>query len=249
MVQKSRCQLPIVAGKIERRILVNFRCRAEALRRILPPPFRPQLIHGWGMGGICLIRLSGLRPAFLPALGGLRSENAAHRIAVEWEDETGTHEGVFIPRRNSNALFNQIAGGKLFPGIHHAAEFRVQETRERFDIEMRSKDGKHFVSIQARTAAALPDGSIFHSLGEASEFFQRGGWGWSFRRNENTFDGLELNCHDWSLEPLAVERAESSFFGNRELFPEGAAMFDSAFLMRDIAHEWHSRGQLKEANT
>jgi hypothetical protein len=46
------------------------------------------------------------------------------------------------------------------------------------------------------------------------------------------------------MEPLAVERVESSFFGNTELFPAGSAQFDSAFLMREIAHQWHGRGQL-----
>ncbi len=30
---------------------------------------------------------------------GLRSENAAPRIAVEWDDATGPRTGVYIPRR------------------------------------------------------------------------------------------------------------------------------------------------------
>src|SRR5215469_685094 len=85
-IHKPRFQLPAVAGTIERRILVNFRCRPDVLARILPAPFRPKLINDWGMAGICLIRLGGIRPAFLPAIGGLNSENAAHRIAVEWDD-------------------------------------------------------------------------------------------------------------------------------------------------------------------
>jgi len=49
------------------------------------PPFRPQLVHGWAVAGICLIRLGRLRPSRVPSAVGLRSENAAHRIAVEWD--------------------------------------------------------------------------------------------------------------------------------------------------------------------
>jgi hypothetical protein len=44
--------------------------------------------------------------------------------------------------------------------------------------------------------------------------------------------------------PLLVERVESSFFSNTDWFPPGSAEFDSAFLMREIEHEWHARGRL-----
>ena len=211
---------------------------------MLPMPFRPKLINGWGMAGICLIRLGGLRPNFLPAIAGLTSENAAHRIAVEWDDGGITREGVFIPRRDTNALFNRIAGGKLFPGMQHAATFRVSETADHFTLEMRSDDHVTFVCVHGHLADTVPSDSVFRSLDEASEFFQRGALGWSSRATENTFDGLELTCDQWRMEPMAVERVESSFFENREIFPAGSARFDSAFLMRNIPHEWHARGRL-----
>src|SRR5262245_30581008 len=148
-VTRPPLQMPAVRGVIERRMLVNFRCNPEVLARILPAPFRAKLVHGWGMAGICLIRLAGIHPAFLPALGGLTSENAAHRIAVEWDDDGETREGVFIPRRDTNSVLNRLAGGKIFPGVHHAAEFRVWETGERFKLEMRSGDGAAFVRLLA----------------------------------------------------------------------------------------------------
>ncbi len=244
-IHKPRFQLPAVAGTIERRILVNFRCRPDALARILPAPFRPKLINGWGMAGICLIRLGGIRPAFLPAIGGLTSENAAHRIAVQWDEDGTAREGVYIPRRDTNALLNQLVGGKLFPGMHHAAEFRVYETTGRFKVEMRSRDSSAFIRVQARVTDQLPPGSIFCSLDEASDFFQAGALGWSSRTNADQFDGLELHCNEWRMEPLAVEKVESSFFENTALFPPGSAIFDSAFLMRNISHEWHAQGRFE----
>lgn len=242
-IRKPRFQLPAVAGRIERRILVNFRCQPDVLARMLPPPFRPKLINGWGMAGICLIRLGGIRPAFLPAIGGLKSENAAHRIAVEWDEHGAAREGVYIPRRDTNAWFNQLLGGKLFPGVHHAAEFRVVETGDCFDVEMRSDDGVTLVRVHARVTDQLLPDSVLCSLDEASEFFRGGTLGWSARKDQE-FDGLELHCEQWQLEPLVVERIESSFFANPAIFPPGSAKFDSAFLMRNIPHEWHSQGRL-----
>ena len=70
----------------------------EVMARILPKPFRPKLANGYAIGGICLIRLKGIRPKRIPLPWGIRSENAAHRIAVQWEVEGQLKEGVYIPR-------------------------------------------------------------------------------------------------------------------------------------------------------
>ncbi len=202
-IRRPRFQLPLVTGTIERRILVNFRCHPDALAKILPAPFRPKLISGWGMAGICLIRLAGIRPGFLPAALGLSSENAAHRIAVEWDEHDRTHEGVFIPRRDTGAVINRLAGGRLFPGVHHSATFRVLESGDSYKIEIGSRDGEVFVRVKARITERLPRNSIFRSLAVASEFFQAGALGWSARSAKDEFDGLELRCHKWRM---AIER-------------------------------------------
>jgi len=45
----------------------------------------------------------------MPEAVGFSSENAAHRIAVLWDDEQGvTREGVFIPRRDTNSPVNYL---------------------------------------------------------------------------------------------------------------------------------------------
>lgn len=240
-------RLPRVQGVIERRILANFRCAPDVLAKIVPAPFRPKLVNGWGIAGICLIRLGEIRPVFLPAFAGIRSENAAHRIAVIWDENGVTREGVFIPRRDTDSLLNRIAGGRVFPGLHHAAQFRVWETGDRYKLEMHSIDRSTFVRVLARTGDCLPATSVFKSISEASAFFQAGGLGWSTRAHAGEFDGLELACDQCNLQPLAVERIESSFFDNRDLFPVGTARFDSAFLMRNLDHKWIARGKLKLA--
>src|SRR5919204_5757200 len=111
-------QVPVIRGIIDRRILANFRVDATVLARLLPSPFRPKLVHGAGMAGVCLIRLKDIRPRFLPSFLGISSENAAHRIAVEWDEGGRRREGVFIPRRDTSSWLNTLAGGRLFPGLH-----------------------------------------------------------------------------------------------------------------------------------
>ncbi len=45
--------------------------------KVLPAPFEPKLHNEWGIAGICLIRLEGIRPKSLPLPCGISSENAS----------------------------------------------------------------------------------------------------------------------------------------------------------------------------
>ena len=54
---------------IQRRLLISYRIDPERAAALVPRPFRPQLINGHAAGGVCLIRMSGLRPAHMPLRG------------------------------------------------------------------------------------------------------------------------------------------------------------------------------------
>src|SRR3954469_16093375 len=108
-------RMPNIQGVIRRRLLVNFRVDPIVIQRQLPAPFRPKLQAGYAVAGVCLIRLEHIRPKHVPAAFGIHSENAAHRIAVTWEEGGVTREGVYIPRRDTSSLINRLAGGRLFP--------------------------------------------------------------------------------------------------------------------------------------
>ena len=101
-------RIPVIRGLIDRRILVNYRVKPDVLARLLPKPFRLKLVNGMGMAGVCLIRLKHVRPKFLPAFLGISSENAAHRIAVEWDQNGETKQGVFVPRRDTSSRINTL---------------------------------------------------------------------------------------------------------------------------------------------
>ena len=234
-------RIPAISGQIDRRILVNFRVAPDALEKILPAPFRPQLYRGYGIAGICLIRLRYVRPRFLPRIVGVSSENAAHRIAVQWDYRGEQKTGVYIPRRDSSSLLNAVAGGRLFPGVHHHARFEVCESDHEFNVEMQSSDGSARVLVESKRAGELLSDSIFPSVDAVSDFFEEGSVGYSPRSSGVRFDGLELRAFDWHVEPLEVTRVISSFFDNEENFPAGTIEFDNALLMRGIEHEWHGR--------
>lgn len=232
--------VPIMHGVIDRRMLVNFRVRPEVAAALLPAPFRPKLARGWAMAGICLIRLRAIRPRGFPALLGLGSENAAHRIAVEWDENGATREGVYIPRRDTSSALQSWVGGRIFPGVHHRARYVVTETADEFHLKMEAEDGGGNIEVRAKLANWLEPASVFHSLAEASQFFERGAVGYSATGTPGCCDGLELHTSSWKVEPLKLLAVQSSYFDDRTKFPPGTIEFDHALLMRGIAHEWRT---------
>jgi uncharacterized protein YqjF (DUF2071 family) len=237
-------RLPVIQGTIRRRILANFRIDPEVIQRELPSRFRPKLQKGFAVAGICLIRLEHVRPRMTPEIVGVTSENAAHRVAIMWEELGRPHEGVFISRRDTNSQINHLLGGRIFPGSHHHAHFSVDESDGKIDLKMKSDDATVVVEVAGRIASELPTTSVFSSLTEASAFFEQGSIGYSVTREPERLDGLELRTTQWQVEPLKISNIYSSYFANKAKFPEGTIDFDHALIMRNVEHEWHSADDL-----
>jgi hypothetical protein len=231
-------RLPRIRGEIERRLLVNYRVDPDVVARLLPAPFRPQLVGDSAVAGICLIRLGAMRPAGVPRWLGLGSENAAHRVAVEWDTPAGTRTGVYIPRRDSDSWTNIALGGRVYPGEHHRARFQVSETDDTIRVAYTATDGSARVDVSVHLAHQLTNSALFTRLEDASAFFERGSVGYSATRVPSRFDGLELQTSAWKVEPAVVTEAHSSFFEDPIAFPPGTAKLDSALVMRRVPVEW-----------
>lgn len=228
---------PQLTAEVERRLLVTYRAEPDVVAPLLPGGLRTQLVGGAAVVGICLIRLGGLRPAGWPRRVGLRSESAAHRIAVEWDGRAGVERGVYIPRRDSNALISVLAGGRLFPGVLHRADFTVEETAESFHVAFSARDGSARADVVARVSKTF-DSQLFPRLEEASAFFQAGSVGLSPARDGSKLEGLTLLTDRWAVEPVRVDHAESSFFDDRRRFPPGSVELDCGLLMRKVPVGW-----------
>ncbi|MFJ5643654.1 DUF2071 domain-containing protein [Streptomyces sp. NPDC093223] len=228
---------PRLASVIERRLLVNYRIDPAAAARLLPQPLRPHLVHGHAVGGICLLRLGHLRPAWALSAFGLRSENAAHRIAVEWDGPGGIRTGVYIPRRDSASRLNAWAGGRVFPGSHGRADFDVHETPGRIHVALATHDGDTRAAVTAEPADELYGSRLFADLAEASRFFRSGATGFSPGVG-GRLEGIELRTRTWHMEPCRIRAARSSYFDDPDRFPPGTAILDSALIMRDLPVHW-----------
>ena len=130
-------------------------------------------------------------------------------------------EGVYIPRRDTGSLVNHLVGGRLFPGEHQRATFDVVEAAPQIALRMRSADGRVEIDIVGREAERMADSSVFRSVGDASAFFEPGSVGYSATASGSRLDGVVLKTESWSVAPLAIERAHSSYFEDTGDVSEG----------------------------
>jgi hypothetical protein len=235
---------PALRATIERRILVNYRVEPRVLEAVVPHPFRPALTEGFGIAGVCLIRLGDIRLAGVPRALGLTAENAAHRVAVQWDTPDGVASGVYIPRRDTSSRLVALVGGRLFPGWQHLADFDVHERDGRYRVGVKSHDGAVSIVVSARLADGTLTGSVFGSVDEASAFFRCAPLGYAATARAGVFDGVELGTCGWGIQPLEVEEASTSFFADPIRFPPGSAALDSAFLMERLDTTWTPQPRL-----
>jgi len=172
MIKKdTTMKIPTIHGYIDRRILINFTADPKSVEKIIPFPFRPKIYKDKAIVGICLIRLKNIKPKVLPDFIGVNSENGAHRIAVEWDENGETKSGVYIPRRDTSLKLNTWVGGRIFPGRHYHAKFNVEEEKGNYHIDFKSSDGTEIL-IDATETNLFSDTSIFETLNNASDFLK-----------------------------------------------------------------------------
>ena len=263
---------PAIRAVMEHRLLISYRIEPDVLRAVLPVWFRPALAGGYGVGSICLIGLTGIRPGLagvrpspsgvrpspsgvrpgragvrpgglFPAAFGLRAQNVAHRIAVVLDTADGPADSVYIPVRYTSSRLAACTGGLLFPRLG-TARFHASEQDGRYQITAQSADGATRVAVDAQRAASLPAGSVFADLDEASSFFLLAPVGYSPASLPGVFDRVKLDVSYRELHPLRLDTVTSSFFDDPGLFPPGTATLDSAFAATGLA-TWQLLPQLR----
>jgi hypothetical protein len=233
--------LPTLAGTIRRRLLVNFRADPQVAKSLIPAPLRVLEHKGSAIVGICLIRLEHIRPMGFPEAVGICSENMAHRIAVNYDDEDNVErEGVYIWRRHSDNPLNTLAGGRLFPGVHSPATFSVHEEGQ--TTELQAKTTNHAADVHVKGSEEQSTGEFsskaFDNFEQAKDFFARGSCGFSCAADGKTLEGMQLITKEWVVNPLKMTLADSAFYMDQSKWPNGTVELDCGLIMRDIKHQW-----------
>lgn len=168
-----------IRARLRRRLLLSYRLDPDVARGLLPEGLRPLLVDGYAVAGVCVLGLEDIRPRWARGSWGLRSENAAHRIAVEWDGGGEIRRGVYIFTRHSSAWLPVLFGGRVFPGVHRKARFAIEESAGRYAVTM---DGAgESLAVDVEIGGEWESG-LFRTIEDASEFYRSGRIGWSRRQ-------------------------------------------------------------------
>lgn len=218
-------------AQVRRRLLISYRVDPSVAQTLIPEPFRPQIVDGSAVAGVCMIGLQSVRPGWLRPRFGFATENVAHRVAVEWDEDGVTRTGVYIVERHSSSFLPVVGGGRLFPGVQKKARFTLDETERRFRVTMSSSDTTVAVDVEVGGAWTS---TLFPTVDDASSFHEDGAVGWSPRRKGGV-ESIALTSSEWHVEAGQANSVRSSFF---DQLPEGAAVLDSVVVMRDVPFFW-----------
>jgi hypothetical protein len=151
-----------VRGTIRSRLLVNALVDPDEAAGRLPAGVRPHAIGGGTIDGgtivgCCLVDVTGIRHGRLPAMVGTSFLAAAHRISVDWDDDSGaTTVGVYVPLRLTHSRAAVALGGRVFPGAHRRASIQLTDDGRRVEWSVEAGDSYSVRVDASARGAALP---------------------------------------------------------------------------------------------
>jgi hypothetical protein len=228
-------KMPKLATTIDRRLFITYRLNPELLKPILPEGLEPDIINGYAVAGICLIRLKNMRPQWFTPELGITVENVAHRIAIKYVDDQGeTHSGVYIPERHTSSELAAGVGSAALPGIYKKGSFEVHETDKNFNIHMKGKELA--VDIDASLTENW-ESQLFDTAEAASNFYRYAPIAISPAPKGHKFETLELATETWAVDKVQVNKLVATFY---DAMPQSEIAFDHALVMRNIRATWGS---------
>ena len=231
-------RLAQATGVLENTVLLNFRTDAELLRRLLPEPFEPRLVDGFGLISILMFRMRDLACETDRGLPSPPSEHVLYRIAVTWQQGTRTYHGMYILRHevNSRLPIRQRRRG-LFPVIGQPVRWGKSPWKGSFEWTLRN-NRRLRLRVGAKIARSFSGGSVFDSLEHASEFFSRERAAIAPRYQKSVFANTHFLPLAWGVKPLHVHRLKTDFDHLENIFPAGKIVYDSALIWPEMPCRW-----------
>lgn len=242
--EQTEGMLPTIRGVIDRRVLVNYRVEPAALERALPEPFRPQTVDGNGIADVCLVRVRDLRPKGLPAWLGIGCENAAHRIAAEWEADGECCTEMYVPWRDTDSTVNTLLGGRLLPGsttVRRSTSVRATVTTILGCVVRTGRLRSGWSASASRRCPAVASSTRWTRRRGSSSKDRSGTRRTSASGSTRRWNWIPTS-ERWSRWPLRKSppvTSSRSRGGQRSTTP----------IMREIIHEWHEGDSVYAAPT
>lgn len=231
-------RLAQATGILEDTVLLNFRTDPNVLKRLLPAPFVPRLVDGYGLVGILMFKMRDLACETNMGLPSPPSDHVLYRVAVSWQQGTRTHHGMYLLRHEVNTRLpvRQRKRG-LFPVAAQPVRWHKAPEAGKFEWSLQTRNRTR-LKVQARLAAYFPPGSVFDSLDQASVFFQKERAAIAPRFQKSVFANTRFLPLNWAVKPLFIESLQTDMDQLGNLFPKGHIFFDSGLIWPQIPCKW-----------
>lgn len=231
-------RLTQATGILEDAVLLNFRTDIHVLNRILPPPFVPRLVDGYGLVGILMFKMRDLACEKNLGLPSPPSDHVLYRVAVSWQHGMRTHHGMYLLRHEVNTRLNVRQRRKgLFPVAASPIRWHKTPGSEMFGWTLNTHNQTR-LKVRARLATAFPPGSVFDTLDQASLFFQKERAAIAPRFQQSIFAHTRFLPLNWKVKPLFIEALHTDMDQLGSLFPKEQIYFDSGLIWPRILCKW-----------
>lgn len=231
-------RLAQATGVLENTVLLNFRTDAEVLRRLLPSPFEPRLVDGYGLVGILLFTMKDLTCETTMGFPSPPSDHVLYRIAVSWKQGGRTFHGMYLLRHEVNTRLpvRQRRRG-LFPVAGIPVRWHKGSVSSSIEWTLKNK-AKTKLHMKAKISSSFSGGSVFRSLEEASDFFATERAAIAPRFQKSIFSNTHFLPLQWPVQPLFVQKLTTDVDQLHNLFPQGQIFFDSGLIWPKIPCKW-----------
>lgn len=174
------------------------------------------------------VRGTGIRldPLTVKVSTSLRA--AAHRIAVEWDDDAGaTTVGLYVPLRLTGSRAATALGGRVFPGVHRRASIQLADDGRRVEWSVEA-GGSYSVCVDASARDAAPP-AVCEPIGATcvgAEYGLSPGHGGALEADRMTPSHRQA-------QPVDVDHLESAFLASFS-----SAVPVPSYLVRDADVTW-----------
>jgi hypothetical protein len=222
-------------------LVITFAYPVELLAPLLPPGLTLDTYGDDGFVAIGLVKVRGLRPAWMPAALGQDFFLTGYRLFVRYQTLEGRRlRGLYVLRSDADKKLMVMLGKITTNYLFEKAEMSMQESDRQLTVKITTPGGElqlHLIADLSKTVATPPEGSPFPDLAKARRFAGPLPYTFSYEARTKSMVIVEGRREDWIPVPVSVQ-VQACTFLSLPPYNGFEGKLANAFLIRNISYEW-----------
>jgi hypothetical protein len=234
-----------IVARFEDVLVLTYALAPASLRALLPPGLTLDTFgesgRGVGFLAVALVKVSGMRPRFLPSWMGRRFVLVGYRVFARFRDARGiTRRGLRILQSRTDRRIMVAMGNLLTHYRYRRADIAWHRSVDRLEVTLREPGGGELqldVRAELDAEAPLPAGSPFRDWRQAQRFAGPLPWTFDYDRRRHAIVMIKGERLGWSPRPVTVDVRVNRFLAEPTL-AAGTPVLASAFHLTGIDYRW-----------